>query len=110
VRSRIIEVAACAAIAAFDSPYFDIKNIAGLKRETNASASLGFHGKCAIHPAQIATINKVLTPNEEQIAEARQVLVVNRQGVGSVGGQMVDEAVARKARRVLERAGITPQD
>jgi len=110
VRSRIIEVAACAAIAAFDSPYFDIKDTAGLKQETKASASLGFQGKCAIHPAQIATINEVLTPNEEQIAEARQVLVVNRQGVGSVGGQMVDEAVARKARRVLERAGITPQD
>jgi (S)-citramalyl-CoA lyase len=110
VRSRIIEVTACAAIAAFDSPYFDIKDPAGLKQETKASTSLGFHGKCAIHPAQIATINEVLTPNEEQIAEARQILVVNRRGVGSVAGKMVDEAVARKARRVLERAGITPQD
>jgi (S)-citramalyl-CoA lyase len=58
----------------------------------------------------IATINEVLTPNEHQIAEARQILVVNRQGVGSVGGQMVDETVARKARLVLERAGITTQD
>jgi (S)-citramalyl-CoA lyase len=110
VRSRIVEAAAWAAIAAFDSPYFDINDPAALKQETKASASLGFHGKCAIHPAQIATINEVLTPNEEQIAEARQVLVVNRQGVGSVAGQMVDEAVARKARRVLERVGITPQD
>jgi (S)-citramalyl-CoA lyase len=110
VRSRIIQVAACAGIAAFDSPYFDINDPAGLKQETKASASLGFHGKCAIHPAQIATINEVLTPNEQQIAEARQILVVNRQGVGSVGGQMVDEAVARKARLVLERAGITTQD
>jgi (S)-citramalyl-CoA lyase len=72
-----------------------------------ASASLGFHGKCAIHPAQIATINAVLTPSEQQVAEARQILVVNRKGVGSVGHQMVDEAVARKARLVLERAGIT---
>ena len=110
VRSRIIEVAACAAIAAFDSPYFDIKDTAGLKEETKASASLGFHGKCAIHPTQIATINEVLTPSEHEITEARQILAVNRQGVGSVAGQMVDEAVARKARRVLERAGITPQD
>jgi hypothetical protein len=36
--------------------------------------------------------------------------VVNRQGVGFVAGQMVDEAVARKVRRVLERAGVTAQD
>jgi (S)-citramalyl-CoA lyase len=110
VRSRIIEAAACAAIAAFDSPYFDIKDPIGLKQETKASASLGFHGKCAIHPAQIGTINEVLTPNEQEIAKARQILVVNRQGVGSVDGQMIDEAVARKARLVLERAGITTQD
>lgn len=110
VRSRIIEFAACAAIAAFDSPYFDIKDAAGLKQETKASASLGFHGKCAIHPAQIATINEVLAPNEQEIAKARQILVVNRQGVGSVDGQMIDEAVARKARLVLERAGITAED
>ena len=110
VRSRIIEGAACARIAAFDSPYFDIKDPAGLKQETKASAGLGFHGKCAIHPAQIATINEVLTPNEQEIAKARQILVVNRQGVGSVDGEMIDEAVARKARLVLERAGITTQD
>jgi (S)-citramalyl-CoA lyase len=110
VRSRIIQGAAVANIPVFDSPYFDIADVNGLRRETKASALLGFQGKCAIHPAQIAIINEVLTPNEQQIAEARQILVVNRQGVGSVGGQMVDEAVARKARLVLERAGITTQD
>jgi (S)-citramalyl-CoA lyase len=107
VRSRIIQATASAGIAALDSPYFDIADTEGLKRETKASASLGFHGKCAIHPAQIATINAVLTPSEQQVAEARQILVVNRKGVGSVGHQMVDEAVARKARLVLERAGIS---
>jgi (S)-citramalyl-CoA lyase len=109
VRSRIIQATASAGIAALDSPYFDIADTEGLKREMKASASLGFHGKCAIHPAQIATINAVLTPSEQQVAEARQILVVNRKGVGSVGHQMVDEAVARKARLVLERAGITEQ-
>jgi citrate lyase beta subunit len=58
----------------------------------------------AIHPAQIAIINEVLTPTEEEVAKACQVLVVNRQGVGSVDGKMVDEANARKARLILERA------
>ena len=50
-----------------------------------------------------------LNPKRQQIAEARQILVVNRKGVGSVDHQMVDEAVARKARLVLERAGITDE-
>ena len=106
VRSRIVHAAASAGIAALDSPYFNIGDTEGLRQETEASASLGFHGKCAIHPAQIATINEVLTPSEQQVAEARQILVVNQKGVGSVDHQMVDEAVARKARLVLERAGI----
>ena len=109
VRSRIIQAAATE-VPVFDSPYFDIADVNGLKRETEASAHLGFHGKCAIHPAQIATINQVLTPTEEEVAKARQVLVVNKQGVGSVDGKMVDEAIARKARLILERAGIAAED
>jgi (S)-citramalyl-CoA lyase len=110
VRSRIIQVTARAGIAAIDSPYFEIRDTEGLKRETRASVSLGFHGKCAIHPSQIAPINEVLTPTEQQVAKARQVLVVNRQGVGTVDGEMVDEAVARRARLVLGRAGITTEE
>lgn len=110
VRSSLIHAAASAGIAAFDSPYFDIADAEGLKQETKASVNLGFHGKCAIHPVQIATINEVLTPTAQQIAKAQQILTVNRQGVGAVEGQMVDEAVARKARLVLERAGIAAEE
>jgi (S)-citramalyl-CoA lyase len=44
------------------------------------------------------------------VDKARQILVVNRQGVGSVDGKMVDEAIARKARLILERAGIDTND
>jgi (S)-citramalyl-CoA lyase len=109
VRSRIVHAAASGGITALDSPYFDIADTEGLKQETTAAARLGFHGKCAIHPAQIATINEVLTPTAQQVAEAREIFIVNRQGVGSVDGQMVDEAVARKARLVLERAGVSIQ-
>jgi (S)-citramalyl-CoA lyase len=108
-RSRVIQVTARAGIAAIDSPYFDIRDTEGLKRETRASVSLGFHGKCAIYPAQVAPINEALRPTEQKVAEARQILVVNRQGVGTFNGEMVDEAVARRARLVLERAGITTE-
>jgi (S)-citramalyl-CoA lyase len=93
-----------------DSPFFDIGDIDGLKRETKAAEELGFHGKCAIHPKQISTINEVFTPSAEEVAKARQILAVNQQGVGSVDHQMVDEAVARKARLILERAGIAAAD
>ena len=109
VRSRVIQAAAAAGVPVLDSPYFDITNLEGLKQETKASASLGFMGKCAIHPKQIVTINEVFTPSAEEVAKARDILRVNQQGVGSVDHQMVDEAVARKARLVLQRAGVAVQ-
>jgi (S)-citramalyl-CoA lyase len=110
VRSHVIQAAAVTKVPVFDSPYFDIADVNGLKRETEASGRLGFHGKCAIHPAQIVIIDEVLAPTEEEVAKARQVLIVNRQGVGSVDGKMVDEAIARKARLILERARIAAED
>jgi (S)-citramalyl-CoA lyase len=104
IRSRIVQVAASAGIVAVDSPFFDIADLEGLKREAKAAADLGFHGKAAIHPKQIPIINEVFVPSAEEVANARQILAVNQQGVGSVDHQMVDEAVARKARLTLERA------
>jgi (S)-citramalyl-CoA lyase len=106
VRSRIVQVAASAGIVAVDSPFFDIADLEGLKKETTAARDLGFHGKAAIHPKQISVINEVFVPSDEEVAKARQILAVNQQGVGSVDHQMVDEAIARKARRTLERAAI----
>ena len=106
VRSRIVQVAASAGIVAVDSPFFDIADLEGLKKETTAARDLGFHGKATIHPKQISVINDVFVPSDEEVAKARQILAVNQQGVGSVDHQMVDEAIARKARLTLERAAI----
>jgi (S)-citramalyl-CoA lyase len=106
VRSRIIQVAASAGIVAVDSPFFYIADSEGLKREAKAAMDLGFHGKAAIHPKQISIINEVFVPSAEEIAKARQILAVNLKGVGTVDHQMVDEAVARKARLTLQRARV----
>ena len=64
--------------------------------------------KAAIHPAQIGPINAALTPSAEAVEKARAVIAVNAKGVGTVDGEMIDEAVARKARRTLAAAGIAP--
>jgi (S)-citramalyl-CoA lyase len=104
-RSRLVLAAASGGIHVIDSPYFHIADTEGLRRETQAAAALGFRSKCAIHPAQIAIINEVLTPAAEEIARARKIVAVEAQGAGTVEQQMVDKAVVRAARLVLERAG-----
>lgn len=104
-RSRVMAAAAAAAIDAIDAPHFDLHDQLGLEAELRAVVALGFAAKAAIHPRQVAAINAALTPSAQAVEEARQVLIQNRKGVGVVGGQMIDEAVARHARRVLAAAG-----
>jgi (S)-citramalyl-CoA lyase len=110
-RSRLVAACALAGILAIDSPFFDVKDHDGLTQETSQAIALGFASKAAIHPAQIASINAALTPRPEEVAHARAILAENAKGVGVVQGQMVDEAVARKARRILAAAGeIIPEN
>jgi (S)-citramalyl-CoA lyase len=105
-RGRLIGVCALSDILAIDSPFFELHDEAGLKQEVAAAVALGFSAKAAIHPAQIGPINAALAPSAEEVEKARAVIAVNAKGVGTVDGEMIDEAVARKARRTLAAAGI----
>jgi (S)-citramalyl-CoA lyase len=102
-RSRLIAAAALRGLLAIDAPFFVIKDVQRLVQETASAVALGFSGKCAIHPSQVAMINAALVPSGAEISHARAVLEENQKGVGVVNGIMVDEAVARRARRVLSR-------
>lgn len=104
-RSRVVVAAAAAGVEAIDAPHFDLHDQVGLETGLHAAVALDFAAKAAIHPRQVATINAALTHSAQEIEEARQILVQNRKGVGVVGEQMIDEAVARHARRVLAAAG-----
>ena len=48
----------------------------GLEREARAGLRDGFTAKAAIHPAQAAIINRVMTPTEDQLDWARQVVAL----------------------------------
>lgn len=104
-RARVVNAAALARVGAIDSPFFDLRDADGLVAETARAVRLGFTAKAAIHPGQVAAINAALTPTPEAVAEARLILAENAKGVGVVNGRMIDEAMARKARRVLAAAG-----
>ncbi len=104
-RSGIVASCARAGITAIDSPFFDIRNPDGCAAEARRAVDYGFVAKAAIHPSQIAPINATLTPTPDAVEKARRILAENAKGVGTINGQMIDEAVARKARRVLAAIG-----
>jgi (S)-citramalyl-CoA lyase len=101
-RNVLLTHAAAVAIPVIDSPFFDISDDAGLEHATRRAVAEGFAGKAAIHPRQIPVINAAFRPDEREIDWARKVIEANRAGVGTVAGVMVDEAVARHARRILQ--------
>jgi (S)-citramalyl-CoA lyase len=101
-RNVLLTHAAAVAIPVIDSPFFDISDDVGLEHAARRAVAEGFAGKAAIHPRQIAVINAAFRPDERKIEWAREVIEANRAGVGTVAGLMVDEAVARHARRILQ--------
>ena len=103
-RVKVVEACARAGVAAMDSPYFNFRDPDGLAREAVQAQQMGFTGKAAIHPLQIPPLLKIFSPTPEAVKRAREILQINEHGVGEIGGLMVDEAVARQARRVIAAA------
>ncbi len=113
--SRIILAARAAGINAVDSPHMDIGDAAGLARGAELARELGFTGKSAIHPNQVAAINAAFSPSPEQIAWARRVLALApagdpaRLGAALLDGQLIEAPHLARAGRVLaaaERLGL----
>jgi citrate lyase subunit beta / citryl-CoA lyase len=110
-QERVVVAARTGGVAAIDGPHFELGEESGLEAAAALTAGLGFDGKWAIHPAQIAPINAAFTPSPEQLDRARAVLdalgAAEQAGKGAarLDGEMVDEAMAVAARRLLARAG-----
>lgn len=109
--SRISIAAHAAGVLAIDGPYAAYRDLEGLRQSARRARALGFDGKWCIHPDQIEVVHEVFTPSPAEIEHARQVLAAYQEatagGIGaiSIGGQMVDAANLRMARRTLEFAG-----
>ncbi|MEX1081739.1 MAG: CoA ester lyase [Halofilum sp. (in: g-proteobacteria)] len=93
-----------------DGPYGDFKDPEGLVVAARRAAALGMDGKWAIHPTQIATINEIFSPPEEEVARARRILAAlddaasEGRGAAELDGQMIDAASARMAENVVRAA------
>ena len=106
-RSRVVHAAASVGVDAIDVPWLDLKDPDGMVREAEQVRDLGFSGKGAIHPKQIAAINAVFTPSEDQIARARRVIAefeAADTGLVVIDGKLIEKPVLREMHRVLSIA------
>jgi citrate lyase beta subunit len=106
-RSRTVHAAAAAGIDVIDVPWLDLEDMDGMRREADSSADLGFTGKGAIHPNQIAILNQAFSPKPDEIAYARKVLDAFEKantGVVVVDGKLIELPVLRTMHRIVARA------
>jgi citrate lyase subunit beta/citryl-CoA lyase len=98
---------------AIDGPYLGIKDLEGFRRVAGRSAALGFDGKWALHPDQIALANEVFSPKQEDYDHAEMILDAYDWATSSAGGakgavmlgdEMIDEA-SRKMALVVSAKG-----
>ena len=116
VFSRILVAARANGLQALDGPYFRIKDLDGLRDYTQRSRVLGFDGKWALHPDQLAVINELFSPTAEQFDRAcalldayEQAAAVDRRGAVWFESEMIDEASRKMAAKLVargERAGL----
>lgn len=111
IRGAVVVHSAAANLVAPTGPVaIAIDDDAALRTSTERLMRMGFGARAAIHPRQVGVINEVFTPDPGAVAEARRLLknAADRGGDAvfvDEDGRMIDEAVLRSARALVERAG-----
>jgi citrate lyase subunit beta / citryl-CoA lyase len=104
-RARCLFAASAAEVMGIDTLYADFRDLDGLERDCRRSRRDGFVGRLAIHPDQVAVINRAYAPSEAEIAHARKIVAAfeANPGAGALGvdGKMVDLPHLKAARKIL---------
>jgi citrate lyase subunit beta/citryl-CoA lyase len=109
-RSLIVIAARSAHIDVLDTPFLDIRNGEGFRKEVELARELGFSGQLLLHPTQIDVANQVFSPSEEEIAEAKRIITAIKessdkgQGTTLLDGKLVGPPMLKRAAKVLGKA------
>ncbi len=99
-----------------DGPFGDFSDPEGFTAAARRAAVLGYEGKWAIHPSQVALANDVFTPSEAEVGKARRIMAAMAQaaaegkGAVSLDGRLIDMASIRMAQALLAKADAIGSD
>lgn len=106
-RSRLVQATAAAGIGLLDLPHLALDDAAALAAECRRVKALGFTGKLAIHPKQVAPIVETFTPSAAEVDRAARMVAALEQAGGNAvefEGKMLEIPIVKAARRVLALA------
>ncbi|HLJ04570.1 MAG TPA: CoA ester lyase [Solirubrobacteraceae bacterium] len=107
--SRIAVTCRAYGLRPIDGPFGDFTDPEGYLASARRAAVLGYEGKWAIHPSQIALANEVFTPDAHvvekthRIVEAMKEAAANGRGAVSLDGRLIDAASIRMAENLLAK-------
>jgi citrate lyase subunit beta/citryl-CoA lyase len=109
-RNEIVYASAAAGILPpIGGVFTDVHNVAALAEDSLLLAHSGFAGRPALHPVQVPVIHDAFRPSAEEIAVAVDLVGYYDRalqgGNGAVcdeSGRMIDEAVVRRARQLVQ--------
>ena len=109
-QARVLPACRAYGLRPIDGVYGDFKDTEGFLSAARRVAALGYDGKWAIHPTQIAPLNDVFTPGEEEVQRARRIVdamseaALQGKGAVQIDGRLVDIANIRMAQNLLSKA------
>ncbi len=104
-RSLCLTGAVAADVVPIETVYPDFRDLAGLEAYAIVGRRDGFRGMMAIHPDQVAILNRAFMPTANEIAWATRVVEAfanSSDGVVGLDGQMLDMPHLKQAHRLLE--------
>ncbi len=90
-----------------DGVYNDFADLAGFEQECEQGAAMGMNGKALIHPKQIELSNRIYSPSQSEIEQARRIVDAfateagKTAGVLQIDGRMVERLHLSMAQRTL---------
>ena len=73
--SRCVTAARAAGLDVFDGVHLDLSDEKGFRIVCEQGRDLGFDGKTLIHPKQIADANEIFSASEEDLIQAKQIVI-----------------------------------
>jgi len=71
---HLLLAARMARVQAIDTPYFDVRDLEGLRRHAMLAADMGYDGKAVIHPSHIEPVNQIFAPSPDEIHLCRRIV------------------------------------
>jgi citrate lyase subunit beta/citryl-CoA lyase len=107
--SRMVVACRAYGLRAIDGPFGDFNDPEAYRAAARRAAVLGYEGKWAIHPSQVALANEVFTPaprlvqRTKRIVEAMREAAAQGKGAVSLDGRLIDAASIRMAENLLAK-------